>query len=196
MDVQTLDVGSLSLSAHKLYGPKGIGALYIRRDLQAHVEPLMYGGGQQRGLRPGTLPVPLCVGFGEAATLMTDEEARAERRRISDLRDRLMVGLCSIRSGIQMNGPTAADRHPGNLNIRFPDVDAHGLLMSMQPWLAAATGSACTSGIPEPSHVLRAVGLTDRQAKSSVRFGIGRFTTQDEIERAIEIVRGALTRAS
>jgi cysteine desulfurase len=196
LDVHQLEVELLSLSAHKIYGPKGIGALYIRRDAQRYIEPLIYGGGQQSGLRAGTLPVPLCVGFGEAVALMTDASATDEHLRIRDLRNRFLTGVRAIGKDIEVNGPTGLARHPGNANLRFPGVDAHGLLMALQPQLAAATGSACTSGVPEPSHVLRAIGLSIPQAMSSVRFGVGRFTTDGEIDQALAILRDMIPKAA
>ena len=195
LDVRDHDIGLLSLSAHKVYGPKGIGALYVRRDLQAHLEPQLYGGGQQRGLRAGTLAVPLCVGFGEAVALMAGADAPAERERIRTLRDRLLEALRATCSAVEVNGPTGVGRHPGNVNIRFPGVHAHDILMAVQPRLAAATGSACTSGVSEPSYVLRAIGLTVNEALSSVRLGLGRFTTEADIDGAAAILAEAIRRA-
>jgi len=193
---QQLNIDLLSLSAHKIYGPKGIGGLCIRRDTQRLIEPQIFGGGQQNSLRAGTLPVPLCVGFGEAVALMVDGDAENERVRVRGLRDRLISGVCDIGKDVGINGPTGSARHPGNANLRFPGLDAHDLLMALQPRIAAATSSACTSGIPEPSHVLRAIGLTIPQAMSSVRFGVGRFTTEAEIDEALAILREALPRSA
>jgi len=194
LDVHHLNIELLTLSAHKIYGPKGIGALFIRRDAQRKIEPLIYGGGQQGGLRGGTLPVPLCVGFGQAVALMAADEAEDERSRVRGLRDRLISGICDIDRNIRINGPTGFSRHPGNANLRFPGIDAHDLLMALQPRLAAATASACTSGTPDPSHVLRAIGLTNPEALSSVRFGVGRFTEQTEVDEALTILREELPR--
>jgi cysteine desulfurase len=192
LNVHDDDVGLLSLSAHKIYGPKGIGALYVRRDLRAHLEPQLYGGGQQGGLRAGTLPVPLCVAFGEAVALMTGSEALTERENIRALRDRLLENLQHADVGVRVNGPIGAGRHPGNMNVRFPGTDAHNLLMAMQPHLAAATGSACTTGVAEPSHVLRAIGLPVGDALGSIRLGVGRFTTDSDIDTACLIIKEAV----
>ncbi|GIK52595.1 MAG: cysteine desulfurase IscS [Planctomycetota bacterium] len=181
-DVQRVDADFASLSAHKLYGPKGIGALYIRRDLHRHVEPQVHGGGQQHGLRAGTLPVPLCVGFGAAIGLLRN--ADEERQRVRELRDEFVRQLREALPALALNGPRVISRHPGNANLLFPRLDADVLLASLQPHVAASTGSACTSGTIEPSHVLRAIGLTDDEASSSIRFSIGRYTTLDEITHA------------
>lgn len=178
----------ISLSAHKMYGPQGIGALYIRRELQDRIEPLIYGGGQQNGLRSGTLPLPLCVGMGVAAELAASSDTAAERTRVARQRD-LFVRL--VRDGgtpLVLNGPQTDRRHPGNANLRFEGHDAHSILGALQPNLAASTGAACTSGIPEPSHVLRAMGLTDGESDASIRFSFGRFTTDDEIDLAATLV--------
>jgi cysteine desulfurase len=191
-DVEELGLDLASFSGHKIYGPKGIGSLYVRRAVQSHIEPLMYGGDQQNGLRPGTLPVPLCVGFGIAAMLMVTETAEEERLRIRHLRDRLVDRLIAIQPGIVLNGPSATLRHPGNANVRFAGFCGSDLLASVQPTLAASTGSACTSGIPEPSHVLRAIGLSVEESESSIRFGVGRFTTPDHIDQAVALIERAL----
>ncbi len=196
LDVRELGVDMLSLSAHKIYGPKGIGLLYINRDIQCNIEPLLYGGGQQNGLRSGTLPVPLCVGFGEASVLMTDANSIEERSRVSGLRDLLVTRLSALCSGLQLVGPKAEERHPGNANLLFPDTDAGDLLGMLQPRVAASAGSACTSGIPESSHVLIAMGYSPEQARCCVRFSVGRFTTQEEIERTVAEVDEALARRS
>jgi len=191
-DVRELGVDAMSLSGHKIYGPKGIGALYIKRDRHSDIEPLIYGGGQQNGLRAGTVPVPLCAGFGKAAEMMQTAARDSERIRIGKLRDQLESGLGLLGDFVQYNCPRQAYRHPGNLNVRFDGLDARDILGAAQPFLAASTGSACTSGIPEPSHVLRAIGLTADQANASIRFGIGRFTTAEQIDRAVEIVTAAV----
>lgn len=159
LNVNELDVDFLSLSSHKLYGPKGIGALFIRRDVQRHIKPLIYGGGQQNGLRAGTLPVPLCVGFGEAIALITSSDAVVERMQIRSLRDQFIECITLIAPNAYINGAEGDSRHPGNANICFTGFDAHELIGALQPRVAASTGAACTSGIPEPSYVLRAIGL-------------------------------------
>ena len=181
----------ISLSGHKMYGPQGIGALYIQRDAQARIEPIIHGGGQQNGLRSGTLPVPLCVGMATAAQIIRAEGAD-ERLRVACQRD-LFVGLlleCGIQVGI--NGPVGGRRHPGNANLQFGGFASQDILASVQPRLAASTGAACASGIPEPSHVLRALGLAESDADSSIRFSFGRFTTDREVREAATLVIGAL----
>ena len=181
----------ISLSGHKMYGPQGIGALYIRRDAQPGVEPIIHGGGQQNGLRSGTLPVPLCVGMA-AATEIIRAEGVDERRQVACQRD-LFVGLLRD-SGLPVgiNGPRSDWRHPGNANLRFDGFAAQDILGSIQPRLAASNGAACASGIPEPSHVLRALGLGETQADSSVRFSFGRFTTDRDVREAATLVVYAL----
>lgn len=194
LDLATWDVDLLSLSGHKIYGPKGIGLLAIRREVQAEVEPLMYGGGQQNGLRPGTVAVPLCVGLAEAVELMTGDEASLERRRVRALRDALLAKLQTIDERICLNGPQLDHRHPGNANVRFPGLDGRDLLAALQPMLAASTGSACTSGIPERSHVLRAIGLGRSDVDSSIRFSVGRYTTESQVYCAITLIAAAVAR--
>ncbi len=188
LDTASQRAAMVSLSGHKMYGPKGIGCLYVDRSLQQHLAPIVFGGGQQNGLRSGTLPVPLCVGFGKAAELSGSPE---ERCSLSEKSGKLLDALCSIDERIVLNGPAASDRHPGNLNVRFPGISAEDLLATLQPKLAASTGSACTSGIPERSHVLRGIGLTEEEARSSIRFSLGRFTTESEIQEAAELVASA-----
>ena len=182
----------ISLSAHKMYGPQGIGALYIRRNLQNRIEPLIYGGGQQNGLRSGTLPLPLCVGMGAAAELAANSDAAVERARVALQRDHF---VCLLRDGgadIVLNGSQTDRRHPGNANLRFTGYEAEWILTSLQPALAASSGAACTSGTPEPSHVLRAMSLSAEESDASIRFSFGRFTTDDEINIAAKLVLQAL----
>jgi cysteine desulfurase len=192
LDVERDGIGLLSLSGHKIYGPKGIGALYVRRrDPQVRLQPLFEGGGHERGLRSGTLPVPLIVGLGLAAEIATAEQAD-ESRRLRDLRDRLHQGLLARLPGIRLNGhPTS--RLPGNLNLSFRDVDGEALMMAMRD-IAVSSGSACSAADPEPSHVLLATGSSEDLARSSLRFGLGRFTTAEEIDFAIETVASAVER--
>ena len=178
----------ISLSGHKMYGPKGIGALYIRRGVQPRVEPIIYGGGQQGGLRSGTVPTPLCVGMAAAAEISGSPEGIEERGRVAALRNLFVRVLCENIPSLVLNGPIGRRRHPGNANLQFPGLVAQDILGSLQPHLAASTSAACTSGIPEPSHVLRGLGLSSAEADSSIRFSFGRFTTQGEIETAANLV--------
>ena len=196
MDVSDLALHAdlVSLSGHKLYGPKGIGALYVRRDVRERVEPLLYGGGQQGGLRSGTVPVPLCAGMAAAADILRSHEGARERERLARLRDSFVRALQDGLVGVGVNGPAGSARHPGNANVRFEGLDAQDILGAMQPRLAASSGAACASGAPEPSHVLRALGLNEATAASSVRFSFGRFTTDEEIAEAGRIVAAALGR--
>ncbi|HTO05852.1 MAG TPA: aminotransferase class V-fold PLP-dependent enzyme [Myxococcota bacterium] len=192
LDLTRLGVDFLSLSAHKLYGPKGIGALVLRRrPPPARLEPILHGGGHERGLRSGTLPVALCVGFGRAAEL-----ARASRdddaRRIAGLRDRLWARLEAGLPAIVRNG-AAEPRLAGNLNVSFLGAEGEALLAAL-PELALSTGSACTSAKREASHVLRALGADGPRALSALRFGLGRATRADEIDRAAELVIAAVRR--
>lgn len=186
-------VDLLSLSGHKMYGPQGIGALYIRRDLQERIEPLFYGGGQQRNLRSGTVPTALCVGMGAAAALLSIDEAEDERDLLRERRDAFICKLLDLQRSIALNGPEGSKRHPGNVNVRFEGFDARDILQMLQPRLAASTGSACTSGMPEPSHVLRAIGLSSKEAESSIRFGIGRNTSDADLEEAVVLIDEVLS---
>jgi cysteine desulfurase len=190
LDVAALGVDLLSMCAHKLYGPKGVGALYLRtRRPRLRIEPLLHGGGHERGLRPGTLPVPLVVGFARAVRLCVDE-LDAEAARLLALRQRLWDGLRSELDGLTCNGH-AELRLPGNLNVSFADVDADQLLVAL-PGVALSTGSACASASPEPSHVLTALGLPEDRIRSAVRFGLGRGNTADEIDAVIAQVVSAV----
>lgn len=186
----------LSLSAHKIYGPKGIGALYVRRDLHARIEPLIYGGGQQGNIRSGTVPVPLCIGMAEATRLLCSSGASSERERLQARTEEFTRQVQDLSWPIFLNGPKDAFRHPGNANLRFDGFDAQDILRTLQPHLAASTGSACTSGIPEPSHVLRAIGLSTAQAESSIRFSLGRETSSKDIEDAVAFINDTLAQLS
>jgi cysteine desulfurase len=192
LDVQADAIDLLSLSGHKIYGPKGVGALYVRRrDPQVRLTPLFDGGGHERGFRSGTIAVPLVVGLGAALELAL-QERDTEAARLSALRDRLHDGLAARLPAIRLNGhPTR--RLPGNLNLSFAGVDGEALLMAMRD-VAVSSGAACTSANPEPSHVLRAIGLDEDLARASLRFGLGRFTTAEEIDFAIDAVAGAVAR--
>jgi cysteine desulfurase len=196
VDVRALDVDLLSFSAHKIYGPKGVGALYVRRGSpQVRLEAQIAGGGHQGGLRSGTLDVPGIVGFATALALCVEEMPR-EQVRLRKLRDRLFQGLASELEGVSLNGPVLEReelRLAGNLNVSFEYVNGEALLMNMKD-VAVSSGSACTSADPEPSHVLRALGLGDDAVRSSLRFGLGRFNSEEEIEFAIQCVAQVVRR--
>ena len=190
IDLARLPVDFLALTAHKFYGPKGVGALYIADRPGVQVQPLLYGGGQERGLRPGTLPVHQIVGLGAAAARAREELPR-ERARLAELRDRLTAGLTDV-DGVLVNGG-GAERIPGIVNVSVAGVDGESLFASLEP-LAVASGSACNTTSGEPSYVLRALGRDDRLAGASVRFSLGRYTTADEVDRAVGIFTGAVGR--
>ena len=185
LNVKAMHIDLLSLSGHKLYGPKGIGVLYVRHRPRVRIEPMMDGGGQERGLRSGTLPAPLCVGLGEACALAAEEMA-GEAKRLASLRERLWERLSARLDGLSLNGDPAR-RLPGNLNIAIPGVNAEALIEAL-PKLALSTGSACTSASVEPSYVLRALGLDDATASASLRIGLGRFTTEAEVDQAVDAI--------
>lgn len=189
LDVRQLDLDLLSLSAHKLYGPKGIGALFVRRRPRIRLVPLIDGGGQERGLRSGTLPTPLVVGFGKAAALAKAEMAE-EVGRLLALRQHLWLGLKAL--GAQLNGDPDK-RLPGNLSITFPGYSADELIKAL-PGLALSTGSACTSSEVEPSHVLKALGLDKAAAGGSLRIGLGRWSSQNDVDQALSQIAQALER--
>jgi cysteine desulfurase len=189
-DVRKMQVDYASFTAHKIYGPKGVGALYIRREAPRPIAQ-MDGGGQEQGIRSGTLNVPGIVGFAKALEIC-QQEREDEERRIRALRDRLYVGLTDALEGVTLNG--SMDRRlPGNLNVSFKHVRTDALLMGLRD-LAVSGGSACATGSPTPSYVLKAIGASDERALSAVRFGVGRFNTAEEIEYAIRMVSEAVTR--
>ena len=191
MDVEALNIDLLSISGHKIYAPKGIGALYIRRKPRVRLHALFHGGGHERGMRSGTLPTPLCVGLGEACAIAKAEMA-AEAVRIKALSDRLYQGITSRLDDVYLNGE-GAPRIPGNLNLSFAYVEGEGLMMGIKD-LSVSSGSACTSSSLEPSYVLRALGVSEELAHTSIRFGLGRFTTEAEVDAAIEKVAAAVGR--
>jgi cysteine desulfurase len=192
VDVEALQADLLSCSAHKLYGPKGIGALYLRRrQPSVRLEPLLDGGGHERGMRSGTLPVPLVVGFG-AACALAQQEMAAEAERLSALRDRLHAGLTARLENVYLNGD-AEHRLPGNLNLSFSEVRGEALLMALKT-VAVSSGSACTSASVEPSYVLRALGVPDDLAHASIRFGLGRYNTAEEVDYVIAEVSAQVER--
>jgi cysteine desulfurase len=192
LDVEDLGVDLLSLSGHKMYGPKGIGALYVRRrNPRVRLDALIEGGGHENGLRSGTLPVPLVVGFGKACELCREEMPR-EAERLRTLAGRLQRGILEQLEEVSLNGhPT--ERLPGNVNLSFAYVHSDALMMSM-PGVAVSSGSACTSASVEPSYVLRALGLADELAQGSLRFGVGRFTTEAEVDAVVAAVVAAVRR--
>jgi len=186
VDVEAMKIDLLSVTAHKMYGPKGVGALYVRRKPRVRLVPLIDGGGHERGLRSGTLNVPGIVGFGKAAEVARAELA-TEAARLATLRDRL---LHKIQDGVPrtvVNG-SLEHRLPGNLNISFAYVEGESMLMAVNKHVAVSSGSACTSASLEPSYVLRALGVGDDLAHSSLRFGLGRFNTEDEVDRVADLV--------
>ncbi len=190
VDVEALKVDLLSVSAHKVYGPKGIGALFVRRKPRVRLEAQMHGGGHERGMRSGTLPTHQIVGMGEAFRI-AKEEMVSEGERILALRQRLWDGIKDIEA-VYINGDLD-QRVPGNLNVSFAYVEGESLIMALKD-LAVSSGSACTSASLEPSYVLRALGLNDELAHSSIRFSMGRFTTEEEIDYAVKLIRDSIGR--
>jgi cysteine desulfurase len=188
IDLQKLKADLLTVTAHKVYGPKGIGALYVRRKPRVRIEPQIHGGGHERGLRSGTLPTHQIVGMGEAFRIAKLEMA-AESERIRALRDRLLAGFKDMEE-VYVNGDMQR-RIPGNLNVSFNFVEGESLIMGIKD-VAVSSGSACTSASLEPSYVLRALGRSDELAHSSIRFTIGRFTTEEEIDYAVRLLRAKI----
>ena len=190
IDTEQLKVDLMSFSAHKIYGPKGIGALYVRRKPRVRLEAQMHGGGHERGLRSGTLPTHQIVGMGEAFRIAREEMVE-EEARITKLRDRLWNGLNDMEE-VYLNGDMD-HRVPGNLNVSFNFVEGESLIMALKD-MAVSSGSACTSSSLEPSYVLRALGRNDELAHSSIRFTIGRFTTEDEVDYVANLLREKVTK--
>ena len=186
IDVIKNNIDLMSISAHKIYGPKGIGGLFLNQYSKIKPMPIIYGGGQQNGYRSGTIPVFLVVGFGEACSIMNmvrEEEAK----KLSYQSERLYNGIQKVCPLIKING-NQIQRHPGNLNITLPRLESKQLITLLQPKLAFSTGSACTSSNIEPSHVLRAIGLTSEEADKSFRLSVGRFTATSEVDVAISLI--------
>lgn len=188
IDLQTMKVDLMSFSAHKIYGPKGIGVLYVRRKPRVRIEAQMHGGGHERGMRSGTLPTHQIVGMGEAFRLAKEEMA-SDNERINKLRNRLWEGVKDMEE-VYINGDFD-HRIPGNLNLSFNFVEGESLIMALKD-LAVSSGSACTSASLEPSYVLRAIGRNDELAHSSIRFSFGRFTTEEDIDYAIPLIRSKI----
>ncbi|KAI8541977.1 hypothetical protein RHMOL_Rhmol08G0103100 [Rhododendron molle] len=184
IDVEKMNVSLMSISGHKIYGPKGVGALYMRRRPRIRVEPQMNGGGQERGIRSGTVPTPLVVGMGAACDVAM-KEMEYDEKRICKLQERLLNGIRARLDGVVVNG-SEERRYAGNLNLSFAYVEGESLLMGLKE-VAVSSGSACTSASLEPSYVLRALGVDEDMAHTSIRFGIGRFTTEEEVDRAVEL---------
>jgi len=190
IDVQKLKLDLLAMTAHKMYGPKGIGALYIRRKPRVRIEAQIHGGGHERGMRSGTLPTHQIVGFGEAARLAKLEMA-TDNERIRALRDRLLNGVKELEE-VYVNGDLER-RIPGNLNVSFNFVEGESLIMAIKD-IAVSSGSACTSASLEPSYVLRALGRSDELAHSSIRFTLGKYTTAEEIDYAVDLLKRKVNR--
>ena len=183
IDVNEMNIDLLSLSGHKIYGPKGVGALYSRRRPRVRLEAVFSGGGQERGLRSGTVPAPLAVGLG-AACAVAEQEMERDTAHVARMEGLLREGLMASLGSITLNG-SEDSRYKGILNISFAGVEGESLLMALKE-LAVSSGSACTSASLEPSYVLRALGVEDELAHTSLRFGLGRFTTEDEVRRALD----------
>ncbi len=192
IQVDAFSIDLLSISGHKLYGPKGIGALFVRgRNPRVRLTPILYGGGHERGLRSGTINVPGAVGLG-CACRIASEEMDAESRCVEALRRRLHKGIQGALDGVTLNGHPD-ERLSGNLNLSFSEVAGESLIVGLRD-ISVSSGSACTSQVPEPSYVLRAIGVSAELAHASIRFGLGRFTTEGEIDRAIDCVRMTVQR--
>jgi cysteine desulfurase len=185
LDVNDMNIDLMSISGHKIYGPKGIGALFVRRRPRVRIQAMIHGGGQERGMRSGTLPTPLCVGIGEACAI-AEREMAAETDRVRYLGERFRTAIHSELKDVFLNGHEE-HRFPGNINLSFAYVEGESLIMGLRD-LAVSSGSACTSASLEPSYVLRALGVNEELAHTSIRFGIGRFTTEAEIDYAREVV--------
>ena len=190
IDLSQMQIDLMSLTAHKIYGPKGIGALYVRRQPKVRIKPQVHGGGHEQGMRSGTLPTHQIVGMGEAFALAMNEMA-AENARILALRNRLLNGLTAI-PAMSVNGDLE-QRVPGNLNVSFGYVEGESLMLALRD-LEISSGSACTSASLEPSHVLHALGLSDELAHSSVRITVGRFSTEEEVDYAVAVVKKAVAK--
>ena len=189
LDVEAMNIDLMSISGHKIYAPKGVGALFVRRRPRVRLEALFSGGGQERGMRSGTLPVPLVVGFGEAARI-AKAEMTEENARIRYLASKFLKAVMDDVPDVYLNGDRE-QRIPGCINLSFAYIEGESMIMAIKN-LAVSSGSACTSASLEPSYVLRAIGVGEELAHTSIRFGIGRFTTEAEIDEAIRIVSGSI----
>lgn len=191
LDVESMNIDLMSISGHKIYGPKGIGALYVRRRPRVRLEPIISGGGQERGMRSGTLPTPLCVGLGEAAAL-AKVEMGSDTEHVRRLNNKFLKEIMENIPDVYLNGDRE-QRYPGNINLSFAYIEGESMIMAIKD-LAVSSGSACTSASLEPSYVLRALGVNEELAHTSIRFGIGRFTTEEEIDFAINLVKNSINR--
>lgn len=191
LNVEEMNIDLMSISGHKIYGPKGIGALYVRRRPRVRLEPVFSGGGQERGMRSGTAPTPLIVGFGEAARIAKEEMSK-DLAHIRYLSQKFLHAVMDNVKDVYLNGDRE-QRYPGNINLSFAYIEGESMIMAIKD-LAVSSGSACTSASLEPSYVLRALGLDEELAHTSIRFGIGRFTTEEEIDYAIKVVTGSIDR--
>ena len=190
LDMAELGVDAASFSSHKIYGPKGVGALYLSKAAPWRPEAVMFGGGQEDGLRPGTLPTYLCAAFASAFALITDG-GQNERAELASLRDDFAKALVRTIPGCKLT-TEVSNRHPGNLHLRFDGVDAGDLLDRLQPNVAAARGSACTSGEADFSHVLKAIGKSRQEARECIRFSLGRFTSSGQLSEALALIQDAV----
>ena len=190
LDVEAMNIDLMSISGHKIYAPKGIGALFVRRRPRIRLEPLISGGGQERGMRSGTLATPLCLGLGEAAHLAKAEMGK-DNEHVRLLANKFMQEVGSL-PDIYLNGDSE-QRYWGNINLSFAYIEGESMIMAIKD-LAVSSGSACTSASLEPSYVLRALGVNEEMAHTSIRFGIGRFTTDEEIDYAINLVKNSINR--
>jgi len=184
LDVNSMNIDLMSISGHKIYGPKGIGAIYLRRKPRVRIKPIFSGGGQERGIRAGTLPTPLVVGLGKASEIAKNEMQK-DHDHIKKLSDKLFDGVTKL-THVYLNGDLE-QRYIGNLNFSFAGIEGESMIMAIKD-LAVSSGSACTSSSLEPSYVLHALGVSDELAHTSIRFGIGRFTTEEEVDYAIKLI--------
>lgn len=191
IDVNDCNIDLASISGHKIYGPKGIGALYVRKKPRVRLVPILNGGGQERGMRSGTLPTPLIVGLGAAAELALSEMSQ-DAKRVEELFDRFYNNITKQIADVYLNGDMYK-RYKGNLNLSFAYVEGESMILAIKD-LAVSSGSACTSSSLEPSYVLRAMGVDEEMAHTSIRFGIGRFTTKEEIDYAVELIKSKINK--
>ncbi|UCM85397.1 MAG: IscS subfamily cysteine desulfurase [Rickettsia endosymbiont of Culicoides impunctatus] len=191
IDVNDCNIDLASISGHKIYGPKGIGALYVRKKPRVRLVPILNGGGQERGMRSGTLPTPLIVGLGAAAELALSEMSQ-DAKRVEELFDRFYNNITKQIADVYLNGDMHK-RYKGNLNLSFAYVEGESMILAIKD-LAVSSGSACTSSSLEPSYVLRAMGVDEEMAHTSIRFGIGRFTTKEEIDYAVELIKSKINK--